>query len=206
MGAAARQHQGTRTESHAASHRAPRTQGCQGCRLARHRAVNPRWAAQQGQRACVSGSPAYRARQAASGALSSFPLHGGPHHRTSKPPRSSHPPKSVLVTCCSPSHSFLLCRLPITATNSSERPSLPLPSTKSRGKSETSFRASLSATQHAAFRIWQSRASLSESTAPQLSTAVPNNPLYPIPAQHPAPSTAAIHPHRAACAASDHRH
>lgn len=36
-------------------------------------------------------------------------------HRAPKPPRSSHPPKSVLVVRCSPSHSFLLCCLSIDA-------------------------------------------------------------------------------------------
>lgn len=105
-------------------------------------------------------------------------------------------------------------RRPASALASSDVPSFCSPS-KSRGKSETSFRASFSATQQAAFRIWPSRASLSESSAspapqPHLSagpvflatpphwTVPSNNPLYPIPAATAA-TAALVLPPRAAC-------
>jgi|SRR5690242_674336 len=139
-----------------------------------------------------------------------FPFTAAHIHRVPKPPRSSHPPKSVLVTRCSPSHSFLLCCLSINAAFTNTQrviPFIPFAPRRNQGVNPKLHSGpDCPQPQRAAFRIQQSRASLSESTAPQLSTglvflATPrhwvedtNNPLYPIPAL----STAVIHPPRTA--------
>jgi hypothetical protein len=90
--------------------------------LARHRAINTsRWVAQQANATVALSSALGPIKSAILGP----PLHGGPQHRAPKPPRSSHPPKSVLVVRCSTSHSFLLCSLSIDAAfllTHSERP------------------------------------------------------------------------------------
>lgn len=97
------------------------------------------------------------------------PLHG-PLHRAPMPPRSSHPPKSVLVVRCSPSHSFLLRCLSINAAASTNTqraaPFVPFAAPRNQGVDPKLHSGPhYPRPQRAAFRIWQSRASLSESTA-----------------------------------------
>ena len=162
--------------------------------LARHSAINAPWPEAQ-QRLAGHSNPRWQAIIPTKPHRACSPLHG-PLHRAPMPPRSSHPPKSVLVVRCSPSHSFLLCCLSINAASTNTQraaPFLPFAAPRNQGVNPKLHSGPhYPRPQRAAFRIWQSRASLSESTASQLSTgpvflATPrhwiedtNNPLYPI--------------------------
>ena len=139
-------------------------------------------------------------------------------HRAPKPPRSPNPPKSVLVTCCLPFitlvstlftfPSTLPCPTPASSTTA---PSFCSPR-KQGANPKLHSGPRYPRPQRAAFRIWQSRASLNEPTASPLSIgpvflATPrhwikhtNNPLYPIPAPiTPLQPATQPNPHRAAC-------